>query len=88
MYLVVECSTMSAPSNSGCCRAGEAKVLSTNTFMFDGAAIRAMALMSAMDSSGLVGVSTMISLVFGVIAFAHRVEVRQAPPPCSRCPIG
>ena len=36
--------------------------------MFDGAAIRAMALMSAMDSSGLVGVSTMISLVFGVMA--------------------
>ena len=43
-------------------------MLSTNTFVFDGAATAAMALMSAMDSSGLVGVSTMISLVFGVIA--------------------
>ena len=32
MYFVVECSTMSAPSVSGCCSAGEAKVLSTNTF--------------------------------------------------------
>ncbi len=33
--------------------------------------------MSAMDSSGLVGVSTMISLVCGVIGRAHRVEVGQ-----------
>ena len=48
MYLVVECSTMSAPSSSGCCSAGEAKVLSTNTFMFDDAASCAIAPMSAM----------------------------------------
>jgi hypothetical protein len=67
MYLVVECSTMSAPSTNGCCSAGEANVLSTNTFVLEGASC-AIAAMSAMDSSGLVGVSTQISRVFGVIA--------------------
>ena len=68
MYLVVECSTMSAPSSSGCCSAGEAKVLSTNTFDVRRRGERGDAAMSAMDSSGLVGVSTQISLVFGVTA--------------------
>ena len=56
--------------------------------MFDGAAIAAMALMSAMDSSGFVGVSTMISLVFGVIAFAHSVEVRQCHRRVVDAPLG
>ena len=69
MYLVVECSTMSAPSVSGCCRHGEAKVLSTTRqsprAVGDSWAIAAM---SAMDSSGLVGVSTQISLVSAVMA--------------------
>ncbi len=32
MYFVVECNTISAPSVSGCCSAGEAKVLSTKSF--------------------------------------------------------
>ena len=31
MYLVVECTTMSAPSRKGCCQAGDRKVLSTTT---------------------------------------------------------
>ena len=48
----------------------------------------AMALMSAMDSSGLVGVSTMISLVFGVIAVAHRVEVRKRHRRVVDAPLG
>src|SRR6267378_8045512 len=65
MYLVVECSTTSAPKSNGCCNAGEAKVLSTNTFMLDTfmldvAASCAIAPMSAMESKGLVGVSTQI----------------------------
>ncbi len=68
MYLVVECSTMSAPKSNGCCNAGEAKVLSTNTFMFAEAASCAIAPMSAIESSGLVGVSTQISRVVDVIA--------------------
>ena len=68
MYLVVECSTISAPSGNGCCNAGDAKVLSTNTFVFDGAASCAIAPMSAMESNGLVGVSTQISRVCGVTA--------------------
>ena len=68
MYLVVECSTMSAPSDSGCCSAGEANVLSTNTFAFFAAPISVIAAMSAIDSSGLVGVSIQISLVRSLTA--------------------
>lgn len=70
MYLVVECSTMSAPSVNGCCSAGEAKVLSTNTFAECWWPSWASAAMSAIDSNGLVGVSTQISRVRGVIAAA------------------
>ena len=68
MYLVVECNTISAPSFSGCCSAGEAKVLSTKTFAPDAPATSTMAGMSAIDSSGLVGVSTQIRRVWPVIA--------------------
>ena len=39
--------------------------------------VAAIGAMSAIDSSGLVGVSTQISLVFAVIAVAHGVEIRQ-----------
>lgn len=59
---------MSAPRVNGCCNAGEAKVLSTNTFTPEPDAISAMPAMSAIDSSGLVGVSTQTILVCGVIA--------------------
>lgn len=65
MYLVVECNTTSAPSRNGCCNAGEAKVLSTNTFADLSVPSSAMAVISAIDSSGLVGVSTQISRVRG-----------------------
>ncbi|KXW68453.1 hypothetical protein MPHL43072_22240 [Mycolicibacterium phlei DSM 43072] len=68
MYLVVECSTMSAPSSSGCCKAGEANVLSTNTFTRASWATAAIPEMSAIDSSGLVGVSTRMTRVLSVIA--------------------
>ena len=57
-YLVVECITTSAPSASGCCRYGDAKVLSTARIAPASCATSASAAMSAMPSSGLVGVST------------------------------
>nr|CRL70999.1 hypothetical protein CPGR_00595 [Mycolicibacter nonchromogenicus] len=68
MYLVVECNTTSAPSVSGCCSAGEAKVLSTRTFAPASLPMAVIPAMSAIDSSGLVGVSTQISLVLSVTA--------------------
>ena len=68
MYLVVECSTTSAPSVNGRCNAGDAKVLSTNTFAEFSLPSSAMAAISAMASNGLVGVSTQISRVCGVMA--------------------
>ena len=57
-YLVVECTTMSAPRVSGCWRYGEAKVLSTTSSAPASWATGASASMSPMASSGLVGVST------------------------------
>src|SRR5215475_13295581 len=56
-YFVVECRTTSAPSASGCCRYGEAKVLSTTSSAPCPWASPASAVMSAIPSSGLVGVS-------------------------------
>jgi hypothetical protein len=56
-YLVVECTTTSAPSESGCCRYGVAKVLSTTTMAPTACAAAAAAWMSTMLSSGFVGVS-------------------------------
>ena len=63
MYFVVECTTTSAPSASGCCRYGEAKVLSTTSSAPASWASSAIAAMSAMPSSGLVGVSTQTTFV-------------------------
>src|SRR5262249_60457365 len=57
-YVVVECTTMSAPSASGCCRYGEANVLSTTTTAPTECARSATAAMSTIFSSGFVGVST------------------------------
>ncbi len=48
---------MSAPSASGCCRAGVAKVLSTTTMAPRSWASALMASMSTMCSHGLLGVS-------------------------------
>ncbi len=68
MYLVVECSATSAPSCSGCCRYGEANVLSTTIFAPASCAMSDSASMSPMLRSGFVGVSTHTSLVLGRMA--------------------
>ena len=60
MYLVVEYTTASAPSSSGCCSTGDAKVLSTTTLVPCACATAEVAAMSAMPSNGLDGVSTQI----------------------------
>ena len=65
-YLVVEWTTAPAPSSSGRWTTGVAKVLSTATSASP--AISAIAAMSTMLSSGLVGVSTQITRVLGRIA--------------------
>src|SRR5690606_19795653 len=62
-YLVVEWTTTSAPSASGCCRYGVANVLSTTSSAPASRAIAPNAAMSAMFSSGLVGVSTQMTRV-------------------------
>ena len=59
--------TRSAPSLSGCCRYGEAKVLSTASSAPCLWASSAMAAMSRICRSGLVGVSIQTSFVFGVM---------------------
>ena len=58
MYFVVECTTMSAPSASGCCRYGLANVLSTTTSAPAACARSATAAMSTILSRGLDGVSS------------------------------
>ena len=61
---MVEWTTTSAPSVSGCCRYGDANVLSTTSSAPASCAAWASARMSAMPSSGLVGVSTHTTAVF------------------------
>lgn len=63
MYFVVECTTTSAPSASGFCSAGEAKVLSTTTRSPASWPTPARAAMSVIFISGLLGVSTHSALV-------------------------
>ena len=62
-YFVVEWSTRSAPSASGCWRYGLANVLSTATSAPRAWATSASAAMSKTRSSGFVGVSTQTSVV-------------------------
>jgi hypothetical protein len=57
-YFVVECTTMSAPSSSGRCRYGVAKVLSTTTIAPAACAASAAARMSITFRRGFVGVSS------------------------------
>ena len=64
-YLVVEWTTRSAPSSSGCWRYGEANVLSTASMAPCWWASSAMAAMSRIWSRGLVGVSIQTSSVRG-----------------------
>ena len=70
-YLVVLWTTRSAPSSSGCWRYGEANVLSTASIAPCLWASSAMAAMSRICSSGLVGVSIQTSFVFGVMIVAN-----------------
>ena len=63
MYFVVEWSTTSAPSASGCWRYGVANVLSTTTVAPTACAASAAARMSTMFSHGFVGVSSHTSRV-------------------------
>ena len=60
---MVECTTTSAPSASGRCRYGVAKVLSTTTIAPASCAICATAAMSVIFMSGLLGVSSQTTLV-------------------------
>ena len=69
MYLVVEWITTSAPRANGCCRYGEANVLSTTHHAFAWCAICATAATSTIFSSGLVGVSAQTTFVSGRTAF-------------------
>src|SRR6478609_4499463 len=71
MYLVVECSTTSAPSAKGRCSTGEAKVLSTTTRTERALAIAEMAEMSANLRVGLVGVSNHTKRVVGLNAASN-----------------
>src|SRR3954470_24922653 len=71
MYLVVECSTTSAPSDKGRWSTGEAKVLSTTTRTERALAIAQIAAISANLSVGLVGVSNHTKRVLGVIAASN-----------------
>ena len=69
-YLVVECTTTSAPSSSGRCRYGVANVLSTTQRALLSCAYSATAAMSTMASNGLVGDSTQTSRVVACHAAA------------------
>ena len=61
---------MSAPRASGCCHTGDRKVLSTTTNAPTACAASAMARMSTMRSSGLLGVSIHTRWGFAASDFA------------------
>ena len=71
MYLVVECSTTSAPSAIGCCSAGDANVLSTNTFTPDVDASCAIAEISAIAAPLTIGLAFAVQEVARVPADWH-----------------
>lgn len=72
MYLVAECSTISAPKSSGFCKYGEAKVLSTQVRTPLRRAMPQSASRSTTLSMGLVGVSIHSRRVAGVIRLSTR----------------
>ncbi len=90
-YLVVECSTTSAPSASGCCSAGVAKVPSTSSCAPRACAISASRARSTTFISGFDGLSAQTRRVAGVSALLDRVEVghrdrgRRQSPSAGRC---
>jgi hypothetical protein len=71
MYFVTLCTTTSAPSSNGCCKAGDANVLSTTTRAPEACASAATASMSTTLSIGFDGVSTQTKRVVGRIASAR-----------------
>jgi len=83
--LVVECITRSAPSASGCCSTGVAKVLSQASSAPRARASSAAPAMSAMRSRGLEGVSIHSMRVAGVqaslSASRSQVSARVTPTP-------
>ena len=75
---------MSAPSESGCCNAGEAKVLSTTESTSWRCARAARAAMSLIFMSGLLGVSTHSSFVRpGMIAASTAARSPRSTTVCS-----
>ena len=75
---------MSAPKASGCCKYGEAKVLSTTNFAPPSCAICAIAAMSAMRMNadltyrpGVVGGSLVIAVVAATIALSFAFTVHR-----------
>ncbi len=64
-YFVVECTTTSAPSSSGRCSTGDAKVLSTTTMISRSRTRSLHAAMSVIVIIGFVGVSRYSILVLG-----------------------
>ena len=74
-YLVVLCITRSAPSASGCCSTGLAKVLSQPSRAPRACASAASAARSLTRSNGFDGVSTHSSVAPGSSALPRRVEV-------------
>ena len=94
-YLVVECTTTSAPSASGCWRYGVAKVLSTTRIAPARGRARPTAARSQMRSIGFVGVSTHTTRVVARpqrrrqrVEVRHRdgrvLETPRARAPCRR----
>ena len=67
-YFVVLCTTRSAPKAMGCWMTGLAKVLSTASRAWCACAMAAAFARSVRRITGLVGVSTKRSFVFGRIA--------------------
>ncbi len=63
-YFVAECTTTSAPSSTGRCSAGEAKVLSTTVTALAARAMAAIRATSMTRRLGLAGVSKNTILVF------------------------
>ena len=90
-YFVTLCTTASAPSASGRCSAGVAKVLSTTTRAPCSCAAALTAAMSTIFSIGFDGVSIHTSVVSGVIAPLDGAEVgevdgREAHAPLAEHP--
>ena len=71
MYLVHECTTISAPRVNGDCRNGDANVLSTTTIKLCFFAMAEIDWISTIFSVGLVGVSSQTIFVFGLMAASN-----------------